>query len=106
SAQREALIRLHALLGELSLLMRQGHLDVDRLLRAETEVSVRLLARAPAVADGDFAIAEQGIGLAELARLVDAHARTDAHAIDAVATLDEHGQPVAAFRLVAQDQRA
>src|SRR5262249_2413586 len=63
------------------------------------------LARAPAVANRYLAVTQQGVCLSQFSRPVQAHARTNPHPIDTVATLYPDSQEVAALRLVPQQER-
>src|SRR6185437_3728069 len=65
-----------------------------------------LLSRAETVTGANFAAAEQRGVFAQLAGGINLDRATDAHAIDALAALHTHVEPVAACRLIVQQQAA
>src|SRR5262245_33275739 len=99
------LIRLHPLAADSALAVRQDNFDVTLIQLAETEVSDRFLAGAVSVADADLAQAQQAGGLAQLAGLINADLRADAHAIDGLASCHGDLQPVSGWCFVAQQRR-
>jgi hypothetical protein len=87
SCEGYALICLHVLPFQLAFAVRQDDFDIAGFAGAEAEVGDGFLAGGVAVADGNFARAEERIGLAELAGRVNSDDRANGLEIDAGWTL-------------------